>query len=146
MHRGFVPCPQAVLVHAENRGCLTDAATMHCECKAQRLSAARAISGTSFRDTSKAAPHPTAKTIRVTQLPLLRPQKEHAHKLAQLPSNRACPEAPSTEPYTPSSWARGQTQNESFHQHLKVENLCTTEIQHRQVSSTLEGIHLLFTL
>lgn len=78
VHRGFVPCPQAVLVHAENCGCLTDAATMHCECKAKRLSAARPISGTSFGDTSDQAPHPTAKTVRVTQLPLFHPQKEHA--------------------------------------------------------------------
>lgn len=48
-------------------------------------------------DTSEAAPHPTAQ---VTQLPLFHPQKEHAHRLEQLPSNHACPEAPSTEPYT----------------------------------------------
>lgn len=55
VHRGFVPCPQAVLVHAENRGRLADAATMHCECNAQRLSTASAISGINFRPTSKAA-------------------------------------------------------------------------------------------
>lgn len=55
MHRGFVPRPQAVLVHAEDRGRLTDAATMHCGWNAQRLSAAGAVSGMSFRETSKAA-------------------------------------------------------------------------------------------
>lgn len=55
VHCGFVPRPQAVLVHAENRGRLTDAATMHCECNAQRLSTASAISGISFRQTSQAA-------------------------------------------------------------------------------------------
>lgn len=55
VHCGFVPRPQAVLVHAENCGRLTDAATMHCECNAQRLSTASAISGISFRQTSNAA-------------------------------------------------------------------------------------------
>lgn len=55
VHRGFVPCPQAVLVHAENRGCLTDAATVHCKCNVQRLSAVSAISGNRFRQKSQAA-------------------------------------------------------------------------------------------
>lgn len=66
VHCGFVPCPQAVLVHAENRGRLTDAATMHCECNAQRLSTASAISGISFRQTSKAA----LATLQLTALSL----------------------------------------------------------------------------
>lgn len=55
VHRGFVPRPQAVLVHAEDRGRLTDAAAMHCGWNAQRLSAAGAVSRMSFRQTSKAA-------------------------------------------------------------------------------------------
>lgn len=66
VHRGFVPGPQAVLVHAENCGCLTDAATMHCEHNPQRLSAASAINGISFRQTSKAA----LATLQLTALSL----------------------------------------------------------------------------
>lgn len=61
VHCGFVPGPQAVLVHAENCGCLTDAATMHCERSAQRR-----INGISFRQTSKAA----LATLQLTALSL----------------------------------------------------------------------------
>lgn len=68
VHCGFVPCPQAVLVHAENRGRLTDAATMHCECNAQRLSTAGAASGIGFRQTSKVA----LVTLQLTVLSLKR--------------------------------------------------------------------------
>jgi len=71
VHCGFVPRPQAVLVHAENRGRLTDAATMHCECNAQRLSTASTVSGTSFRQTSKAALatlQPTALSVECKNL------------------------------------------------------------------------------
>lgn len=71
VHCGFVPRPQAVLVHAENRGRLTDAATMHCERNAKRLSTVSAISRISFRETSKAAlatPQLTALSLECKNL------------------------------------------------------------------------------
>lgn len=67
VHCGFVPCPQAVLVHAENCGCLTDAATMNCECNAQKLSTNGVIRRISFRKTSEAA----LATLKLTVLSLI---------------------------------------------------------------------------
>lgn len=77
VHGGFVPCPQAVLVHAENRGCLTDAATMHCEYNAQKLSTKGIIREISFRKTSKAA----LATLRLTVLSLICEKSTLYHRL-----------------------------------------------------------------